>query len=154
MPLKFQKYFGCFIPAPIFASEIFEPMSPNARRFLNSIKQTKYFESAATVSTIDLRRNIYILVSGTAIRIVLNKSDNQKVAEFVLENEVFGLTESISNSKSRFLLRTLTPSVFEFITREDFLNFLDFQPDVTLKIAKAISRNLSASYETFSSSTF
>lgn len=154
MPFEYHKYFGTFHPAPIFADDIFEPLTPNARRKLNSIKQTKLIESATIVSPADKRPDFYFLVCGKAKRIVANRIDNQIKTKIVLENEVFGLTELISNSKSRFLLRTITPCVFEFIAREDFLSFLNLQPNVSLNIAKIISRNLSASYRTFSSSTF
>lgn len=154
MPHKYQKYFGCFHPAPIFADDIFESLTQTARQSLKSIKQTVRFEGATIVSPIDERPDIYFLLRGKAKRVAVNRIDNQTTANVVLKNEVFGLTESISNSKSRFLLSTITPCAFEFITRKDFLSFLDLQPNVSLNIAKIIGRNLTENYQTFSSSTF
>jgi CRP-like cAMP-binding protein len=154
MPVANRTIYGCFRTVPIFAEELFESLSAAANNSLRSIKQTKRFRSDITVAAKGEIPNIYFLVNGRAKRVSVNRIDNRRVANFVLENEFFGLTETISNSRSRYTLNTITPCVFEFIRREDFINFLNQQPEVGENLAKILSFNLNSSYQTFASSTF
>jgi CRP-like cAMP-binding protein len=154
MPFADRTFYGCFRTAPIFADKLFERLSPTAHHSLNSIKQKKLFRGDITVAENGVAPNIYLLVKGRAKRVGLNCIDNRRISNFVFENEVFGLTETISNSRSRYKLNTITPCVFEFIKREDFMNFLNQQPEVGENLAKILSFDLNSSYQTFSTSTF
>lgn len=146
--------YGCFRSAPIFADELFERLSQNAHHSLAAIKQRKRFRSRITVAAFGEIPDVYLLVKGRAKRVVVNRIDDRKVAKFVLENEVFGLTETISNSRTRYTLDTITPCVFEIIKRPDFINFLNQEPEVNLNLAKLLSSNLNSRYQMFASSTF
>ncbi len=154
MPFADRTFYGCFRTAPIFADELFVRLSTSARHSIKSIKQKKRFRSDITIFAKGELPKVYFLVKGRAKRVIVNCIDNRRVANFVLKNEVFGLTETISNSRTRSSLNTITPCVFEFIKREDFIGFLKQQPEVTENLAKILSFNLNSSYQTFFSSTF
>ena len=133
----------------LFASRLFGDLMRQSRKSLADIKQTKQFPQGARLFTAgDLPCCIYFLIKGK-MQIFTN---NNQIVQFIEPDEIFGLTEAISNLPYEINAETLTPCLCECIGRDDFIRFLQTEPEVCFRLAQMLGSNLQKSYQLFISS--
>ena len=129
------------------ADMLFCNLTPKSLEYLTRIKHKKQFPKGATVISEGAPpTDICVLLKGQA-RIVFNtKLQNGIVNRFAEPNEIFGLTETISNSPFEISIETITPCLFETISGGDFLRFLHKDSRVCFRLVQLIGFNLEKSY--------
>ena len=138
---------------PIFADNLFCGLSPKSLAALSRIKQTKLFPKGSYFfSRGDLPCCIYLLREGRAKLFLNNKSKNIHIARTIEPDEIFGLTEAISKLPYETSVGTVTACVCESIDRDNFIRFLQAEPEVCFRLARTLGANLHKSYELFFSS--
>jgi CRP-like cAMP-binding protein len=91
---------------------------------------------------------IYLLVKGK-VQLLLNGKD---VIQFIEPDEIFGLTEAIANLPYEMNAETSSTCLCECIGREEFIRFLQTEPEVCFRLVQMLGLNLQKSYQLFISS--
>lgn len=132
------------------ANRLFGDLARQSRKSLVAIKQTKQFPKGAHLFVAgDMPCCIYLLVKGKAQLF----SDDKNIVQFIEPDEIFGLTEAILNLPYEINAETLTPCLCACIEREEFIRFLQTEPEVCFRLAQMLGLNLQKSYQLFISST-
>lgn len=131
------------------ANRLFGDLTRQSRKSLAAIKKTKLFPKGARLFTAgDSPCCIYLPVKGK----VQIFSNDENLIQFIEPDEIFGLTEAITNLPYEINADTLTPCMCECIGREDFIHFLQAEPEVCFRVAQMLGSSLQKSYQLFISS--
>ena len=143
MFIEQQKISEQFAEPAFLAGDLFGVLSPAACGYLHAVKHEKEFKkNEAVFNAGGTPSAIYILAEGEA-RIFY-----QDGASFLTATpgEILGLTEMISNLPHEASLRTVTACRFEYISRDDFLLFLQNEPAVCFRLLEIVAANLHRLY--------
>lgn len=155
MSLKSKNFYGHFIRQPIFAKDLFGNLPSVTEKKLASIKQREEINEGEIISKIgSFPENIYVIVKGKAQMILPNELNRKKKIRLIENEEIIGLTQSLSGSPCEMSVVALSPCSLDAFRAEDFLNFLKDEPQVCFRLAKRLSQNIEADYKTFASMIF
>ena len=92
-------------------------------------------------------RGIFILCTGRA-KLFTSSSEGKTVILRIAEpGEVLGLTAVIADTPYEATVETIEPSQANFISRKDFLHFMEEHPDVGMKVAQQLTHNCKCAYD-------
>ena len=131
------------------ANRLFGDLARHSRKSLAAIKQKKLFPKGARLFAAgDMPCCIYLLVKGK----VQIFSNDKNIVQFIEPDDIFGLTEAIANLPYEVNAETLTPCLCECIGREEFIGFLQTEPEVCFLLAQMLGLNHQKSFQLFISS--
>ena len=131
------------------AKRLFGDLPRQSRKTFAAIKQTKLFPKNARLFAIgEMPCCIFLPIKGK-VQIFTN---DKKIVQFIEPDEIFGLTEAIVNQPYEINAETLTPFLCDCIGRDDFIRFLQAEPEMCFRLAQMLGFNLQKSYQLFISS--
>lgn len=143
---KHQANSECFFGNEFLADDLFCGLSPETRNSLLAVKQTKRFAENEMVFAVgQMPCCIYILTTGEA-QILYNA---ELLGRSVKRNEILGLTEAITNLPYEISVECVAPCLFECIGRDDFIRFLQSEPEVCFRLLQMLGANLQKVYGLF-----
>lgn len=127
---------------PFFADRLFCGLSPKTSETFSCIKQTRRFPKNVFIcKSENMPLCLYLLVEGEAQMSLNSNFADQKTVRSVEQHEILGLTENLANLPYRASVRTLSPCIFESIKREDFLEFIYYEPQICLRLLQILGKN-------------
>ena len=148
MFLKYQVKSEYFFP--LLADNLFCDLMAKSLKSLDKIKQTKRFKKGVCFfSRGDMPHFIYMLREGEAELLLNDELKNINIARLIEPNEIFGLTEAIVNLPYETDAETIKSCICECIGREDFIHFLEGEPEVCFRLVQLLGLNLQKSYQRF-----
>jgi len=139
---KHQANSECFFGNAFLADDLFCGLSSETRNSLRAVKQTKQFAENELIFTVgQMPCCIYILTTGEAQ--ILH---NAVFIRPVKQNEILGLTEAITNLPYEISVKAAAPCLFECIGRDDFIRFLQNEPEVCFRLLQILGANLQKVY--------
>ncbi len=126
------------------ADDLFGDLPPKSAELFNAARQPGRFRKNAVIYQAGaMPSGFYLLRKG---RIRLRRpaaATNEENTEHVIApDEIFGLTETISGVPYEASSEVLTPCRCDFIGREDFFRFLQFEPETSLCLSRRLALNL------------
>lgn len=141
MFIERQKISEHFFNNALCAGDLFCGLPPEAEISLLTIKRERQFEKDETIfASGQMPCCIFILLEGKAQIIY------QGATYSIKQNEILGLTETLSNLPYEISVKTLTPCRFECIRRDEFLAFLQTQPEICFRLLQRLGANLQKIY--------
>lgn len=121
------------------ADDLFTGLAPAGSKNLRSIeKRVKMGPGCMVFSSGDRPLHIYVHRRGQAA--VVHDGPRSGGYDCPVElNQVYGVTEALSDTPFAVGIRTITDSDFDVIDREDFLNFIRQEPGLSFKLAEKLS---------------
>lgn len=147
MLLEQRKIQGHYAGNSFAADGLFGDLPPKALESLARVKRNKRIPKGVVLfARGEMPRGIYMLVKGAAQLTANAELNNSHIVRSVEPNEVLGLTETIAGLPYKLLVKTNSPCVFEFIERQDFIQFLRREPDVCFRLLRMLGLNLQKTY--------
>lgn len=133
----------------ISANCLFCDLSPEALESLARIKNMIRVQKGVFIfARGDIPSCVYILLDGQA---QLVTKDGKPVC-LVEPNEILGLTEMITSLPCQMNAETITPCICERINQEDFIAFLQDEPEICFRLAQLLGLNIQKRYKSLCSS--
>lgn len=154
MSFKNQLNSGYFFFKPFSADRLFCDLPPKTQKSLTRLKNIKRFQKDKIVINTGVYADVCMLCRGQAKLILNAELYGEDSGRLVNTNEVFGLTETITNCPYQMSLITLTPCLFEMIPRQNFLDFLTDEPELCFNLLNLLAQDLNQQCRLFSSTTF
>src|SRR5205807_6765256 len=127
---------------------LFCDVSNEVLEALQAVKATSVY-SKGTLLCLEGQppRGIFILCTGRA-KLFTSSSEGKTVILRIAEpGEVLGLTAVIGDTPYEATVETIEPSQANFISRRDFLRFMEEHPDVGMKVAQQLTHNCKCAYD-------
>jgi len=136
------------ITCPLKEDRLFCDLPPAAVAALESIKNSAMYPKGAFLCLEgQAARGIYVLCNGRA-KISASGSDGKTVIlSIAAPGEVLGLSAVISGKPYEVSVETLEPTQANFISRQDFLDFLGKFPEVGMKVAKQLTHTCQSAFQ-------
>jgi len=136
------------LKCPLKEERLFCDLPDNVLRDLQEIKATSFYPKGALLCLEGQpARGAFILCSGRA-KLSTTSADGKSIILRIAEpGEVLGLTAVIGNTSYETTAEILEPTQANFISRADFLRFLDKHSDVGLRVAHQLTHNCRCAYE-------
>ena len=134
------------------ADQLFRDLTPKSLALLGKLKQTKNFRKGTCLfSRGDPARGIYLLRKGQAQLVFGDEAKDMPAACLIAPNELFGLTESFADLPYETRAETITACLCDFFEREDFIRFLQAEPQICFRLAQLLAASLQKNFRLFSS---
>lgn len=91
-------------------------------------------------------RGVFILCTGRAKLCTTSSEGKTIILRIVEPGEVLGLTSVVANTPYEATIETLEPTQANFITKTDFLRFLEEHADVSMKVVQQLTHNCKCAY--------
>lgn len=128
-----------FFGTAFLADDLFRSLAPEVEERLFAARRRKHFgANELIIARAEKPCLIYLLRQGTA-QIVYH---DEQPARLLAQNEILGLTEALSNLPCEITVRTVSPCSFDCITHDDFLEFLQNEPEVCFRLLQILGTNL------------
>ena len=128
-------------------SNSFCNLSPASIKALDEIKHvTSYPEGALVFVEGQSPSGIYIVCQGKAKLTTTNADGKTLIVRIAEAGEILGLNSCISGRPQEFTIETLQPCQLSFVSRDQFLRFLNEHPDACLQAAQHLSRDCQSAY--------
>jgi len=115
-------------------------LTPVAAREFESIKSSSFYPSGSTLFLEnEPAKGIYLLCSGKVKLSVSSRGGKTLILQLARPGEILGLSASMSGVPYEVSAETLHPSKVVFISREDFLQFIDHFPEVYQAVTKQLN---------------
>lgn len=148
MPLSKNKRYKTLFGESLYADILFCDLSPKTIKFLSLKKKVIRFDKGVSVcQTNAFPKGVYILLQGQSKLSFIDLSGKTHFIRLVKPNELVGLIELLADVENETILETITPCLFEFISRKDFLKFLHNESETCFRLLKPLSFNLQKSYQ-------
>jgi len=127
---------------------LFCNLSAPSMKGLETIKSTAAYPKGAILFVEGQNpRGIFVLCLGRA-KLSTSSSDGKTIILKIAEpGEILGLSATVSGKAYEVTAELMEPSQANFITRQDFLNFLRDHGDAALRVAEQLSKNYHTAYE-------
>ena len=127
---------------------LFCNLSPASTKALESIKSTAAYPKGALLFVEGQSpRGVFVLCHGRA-KLSTSSADGKTIILKIAEpGEILGLSATVSGKSYEVTAELMEPSQANFITRQDFLNFLRDHGDASLRVAEQLSQNYHSAYE-------
>lgn len=146
MLIEKQKISDYFFNNALLADDLFNGLSPESQNSLRGVRrEIEFAKDELILENGQMPCCICILAEGEA-KILYRGTE---AVHRVKQNEILGLTEAISNLPYEISVKTDSPCRFEFIRREDFIEFLQAEPEVCLRLLQRLGANLQKFYRLF-----
>jgi CRP/FNR family transcriptional regulator len=115
---------------------------------LETIKSTAAYPKGAILFVEGQNpRGVFVLCHGRA-KLSTSSADGKTIILKIAEpGEILGLSATVSGKSYEVTAELMEPSQANFITRQDFLNFLRDHGDASLRVAEQLSKNYHSAYE-------
>lgn len=134
---------------PLSAESLLFGLSKQSLEAFNQIRQSKALSEGVSAASIGLQpAEVGLLCSGTALICVPSPS-GPKIIRELSRNELFGVTEVITQSPFEYEILTAGPCIVDFVAAEDFLHFLRSEPEFCFRLMMSLGTNLQRSYLEF-----
>ncbi len=129
-------------------SNSFCSLSQKAIETLDYIKHvSSYPEGAVVFLEGQDARGVYVLCQGRAKLTTTNADGKSMILKIAEPGTILGLHACVGGKLYEVTVETLQPAQLAFIRREDFLRFLNQNPDACLRAAEHLARDCQAAYE-------
>ena len=127
---------------------LFCNLSGSSMKGLETIKSTAAYPKGALLFVEGQNpRGIFVLCHGRA-KLSTSSADGKTIILKIAEpGEILGLSATVSGKAYEVTAELMEPSQANFITRQDFLNFLRDHGDAALRVAEQLSKNYHSAYE-------
>jgi len=127
---------------------LFCNLSPASTKTLENIKSTAAYPKGAILFVEGQSpRGVFVLCHGRA-KLSTSSADGRTIILKIAEpGEILGLSATVSGKSYEVTAELMEPSQANFITRQDFLNFLRDHGDASLRVAEQLSQNYHSAYE-------
>jgi len=123
-------------------SGFFCDLSPACVAAFEAIKITiPYYAGALLFAQGEKPRGVYVLCQGR-VKLTIGSGDRVLVAAMCLPGQILGLPSCISNHPYAFTAEVMEPCQVNFARREDFMRFLEHQPEASARAAQRVGENL------------
>ncbi len=132
------------------ADDLFRDLSPETQKSLDTIKEEKHFKKNELVfANGQTPVFIYFLLHGDAQIFGNPKLDGKVLTRSVEPREILGLTEAIAGLPYETSVQTVSPCLFECIRCDDFIHFLQNEPESCFCFLQMLSTNIQKIYQLF-----
>ncbi len=127
---------------------LFCNLSAPSMKGLETIKSTAAYPKGAILFVEGQNpRGVFVLCHGRA-KLSTSSADGKTIILKIAEpGEILGLSATVSGKAYEVTAELMEPSQANFITRQDFLNFLRDNGDAALRVAEQLSKNYHTAYE-------
>ena len=127
---------------------LFCNLSAPSMKTLEGIKSTAAYPKGAILFVEGQNpRGVFVLCHGRA-KLSTSSADGKTIILKIAEpGEILGLSATVSGKAYEVTAELMEPSQANFITRQDFLNFLRDHGDASLRVAEQLSKNYHSAYE-------
>ena len=127
---------------------LFCNLSTPSTKALEAIKSTAAYPKGALLFVEGQSpRGVFVLCHGRA-KLSTSSADGKTIILKIAEpGEILGLSATVSGKSYEVTAELMEPSQANFITRQDFLNFLRDHGDASLRVAEQLSKNYHSAYE-------
>jgi len=127
---------------------LFCNLSVPSTKALEAIKSTAAYPKGALLFVEGQNpRGVFVLCHGRA-KLSTSSADGKTIILKIAEpGEILGLSATVSGKSYEVTAELMEPSQANFITRQDFLNFLRDHGDASLRVAEQLSQNYHSAYE-------
>lgn len=127
---------------------LFCNLSVPSTKALEAIKSTAAYPKGALLFVEGQNpRGVFVLCHGRA-KLSTSSADGKTIILKIAEpGEILGLSATVSGKAYEVTAELMEPSQANFITRQDFLNFLRDHGDASLRVAEQLSQNYHSAYE-------
>jgi len=131
------------LACPVQEESLFCRLGPEALRELNAIRQTSVYPKGALLFVEGQPcRGLFVLCSGHAKLTASSPRGRSVIVRIAKAGEVLGLSAVISNTPYEVSAETLEPAEVNFLSREDFLHFLQEFGEVSVRVAQHLGMEL------------
>lgn len=132
------------------ADSLFCDLSPETEQALTAIKEKKQFPMNEIVfASGQVPCCIYFLLKGKAQMFANLELSEKNLVRSIAPDEILGLTEAIANLPYETSVKTLMPCLFECIGRDDFIRFLQTEPEACFRLLQILGANIQKIYQLF-----
>jgi CRP/FNR family transcriptional regulator len=127
---------------------LFCNLSVQSTKALEAIKSTAAYPKGALLFVEGQNpRGVFVLCHGRA-KLSTSSADGKTIILKIAEpGEILGLSATVSGKAYEVTAELMEPSQANFITRQDFLNFLRDHGDASLRVAEQLSQSYHSAYE-------
>ena len=127
---------------------LFCDLSHEALLRLQNIKATSVYPKGALLCLEGQPpRGVFVLCTGRAKLSTTSSEGKSMILRIAEPGEVLGLPAAVSGTAYEATVETLEPSQANFISRSDFVQFLQDYPDVGMRVAKQLTHNCKCAYD-------
>jgi CRP/FNR family transcriptional regulator len=127
---------------------LFCNLSPASTKALEQIKSTAAYPKGAILFVEGQNpRGVFVLCHGRAKLSTSSAEGRTIILKIAEPGEILGLSATVSGKPYEVTAELMEPSQANFITRQDFLNFLRDHGDASLRVAEQLSQNYHSAYE-------
>lgn len=127
---------------------LFCNLSPSSTKALETIKSTAAYPKGAILFVEGQNpRGVFVLCHGRAKLSTSSAEGRTIILKIAEPGEILGLSATVSGKPYEVTAELMEPSQANFITRQDFLNFLRDHGDASLRVAEQLSQNYHSAYE-------
>ena len=136
--------FGCVTKEDGLFCQLPQP----ALSTLNNLRQTSFYPKGALLCVEGQpSRGLFVICSGQA-KLYVNSEEGQSLTLRIVEpGEVLGLSSLIADEPYPVTAETMCPSQVSFLPRLAFLQLMRANPDVSLRVAKHLSMEVSKAWQ-------
>jgi CRP/FNR family transcriptional regulator len=128
-------------------SNFFCSLSASAITAFDQLKHvTAYPEGALVFVEGQTANGVYLLCQGRAKLTTTNAEGKTLMVRIAEAGEIIGLNSCISGRPQEFTVETLQPCQLSFVSRDQFLRFLNQHGDACLQAAQHLSRDCQSAY--------
>jgi len=136
------------LTCPVRHDRLFCDIPDAAVRHLDAIKGTAFYPKGAFLCLEgQMPRGIFILCNGRAKITASNADGKTIILGFAAPGEVLGLSAVVSNKPYENTVETMEATQANFISRNDFLEFMKKFPDVGMRVAQQLTHTCQAAFQ-------
>lgn len=133
------------LACPLLKDRVFCNLSPAGLQHLAQITSASSYPKGATLYLEGQpARGVYILCQGRVKLSTSSKDGKTLIARIADAGEVLGLPASVTGKPYELTADVIEPTQANFITREDFLNFLRDHGEAALRVAQQLGETYHA----------
>lgn len=127
-------------------------LSQEFEEALRPLMTQRVFPRGATLYSHGVLADGLYLINSGSVRVFLPASDNQnQLLEIVREGAILGLSETVSGESYRVNLEADEETNASFVTRKDFVELLNSNPEFSMEVVRMLSDSLHGLYHRFRS---
>jgi CRP/FNR family transcriptional regulator len=135
------------LTCPVRHERLFCDIPEVAIRHLDAIKGTAFYPKGAFLCLEgQMPRGIFVLCNGRAKITASNADGKTIILGFAVPGEVLGLSAVVSNKPYEITVETMEATQANFISRNEFLDFMKRFPDVGMRVAQQLTHTCQAAF--------
>jgi len=133
---------------PMNSEGFFCRMSDQAMREWDRVKHvTSYPEGAMLCMEGEVARGVHILCRGRVKLLATNSEGKTFILKIAQPGQVFGLNSIVTGRAHEVTVETMQPSVFTYVSKEDFLRFIKDDGEACLRVVQQLGQECHSAYE-------